>query len=672
VTSEGAPDINFNHAEWSDGKRRGLSVVQTAEDGRASSVVEDELGRAIKSSTLGFGGAWMVSSVDYDAFGNVEEVSRPGSPIPSSHRSQYFYDRLGHATLFVSPDGEKTTFEHEMFATRSVDPAGHRAYVLRDKDDRVKESGHTVNGDEYGEVSFKYGAFDQVDKITDAKKNVTSMTYDELGRRTSITDPDSGTSKFQYNGFGELTAEVDALGGATKYEYDALGRVTAVHSPDGESTFVWDAGTGAVGRLTKATSQDGVVTENTYDSFGRPRETRRTVGGETYAVTRSYDGYGRLKNLFYPVVAGRSRFTVQYGYNAAGYMETVRDMTDCPPAAEGPTTEFSKKFADLPPITRGQTKIHTSKKDGRPGGGTTLAKVPDKPPAASPKCDPRLLWRVKARNADLALAKGVFGNGVESSRAYDEKTGRITGVFTNGEGVWLSYGYNKDGLLDSRVDEHTGRKETFGYDDLHRLTTWKLYGVKLDDKKAEPAGPTSYAYDELGNLLSITKGGKTEFEGKYDTPGKPHALRWSSTEGDFHYDARGRQMSGGGRDSVAYTSYDLPREIKTPAGITTFAYDAAGSRAAQIPRRGDRLRRGAVREARPPLGGASRLQRRRRLRPGRASPLRQQPGRREVALLRHRPARKHDPRPGPGGQGLRAPPLRAVRGARGRQRQPRQ
>jgi YD repeat-containing protein len=45
----------------------------------------------------------------------------------------------------------------------------------------------------YGAVptapSYTYDSMNQITKILDAKGNVTSCTYDELGRRLTITNP---------------------------------------------------------------------------------------------------------------------------------------------------------------------------------------------------------------------------------------------------------------------------------------------------------------------------------------------------------------------------------------------------------------------------------------------------------------------------------------------------
>jgi YD repeat-containing protein len=52
------------------------------------------------------------------------------------------------------------------------------------------------------------------------------MTYDILGRKISTVDPDMGTWTYKYNAFGEMIRQTDAKGQVIDYEYDAIGRLT--------------------------------------------------------------------------------------------------------------------------------------------------------------------------------------------------------------------------------------------------------------------------------------------------------------------------------------------------------------------------------------------------------------------------------------------------------------
>ena len=117
----------------------------------------------------------------------------------------------------------------------------------------------------------------------------------------------------------------------------------------------------------------------------------------------------------------------------------------------------------------------------------------------------------------------------------------------------------------------TERHERFLYDSLNRLRHWYL-------ERDEGARNTQFDYDELGNLTKVLVNGQTAEENEYGGSGAgPHALTASTLHGSFTYDARGRRTEGRGQH-IAYTEFDLPREITTSAGATTLGYDASGTR----------------------------------------------------------------------------------------------
>src|SRR5262249_50579342 len=67
--------------------------------------------------------------------------------------------------------------------------------------------------------------------LADPAGNTTTMTYDGLGRKLTLTDPDLGgfASKswtYQYDDNGNLTSQTDAKGQTINLQYDLLNRVT--------------------------------------------------------------------------------------------------------------------------------------------------------------------------------------------------------------------------------------------------------------------------------------------------------------------------------------------------------------------------------------------------------------------------------------------------------------
>ena len=553
ATRPGTAKRQRNYAKYVENERRGLSTFDVAADGTQTWTVQDELGRLIRAGVLGFDGKWIVHRREYNAFGYPELASRPDIDAPSTYEASWTYDRLGRVLTAKTPDGGETIYKHERFSSHATDPMSHQTFVNTDRDGRVVKSGHLVDGNEYGEVSFVYGAFGQIVSVTDAEGNVTNMRYDALGRRVKFDDPDAGVSVSQYNGFSELVQETAADDAITTREYDQLGRLIHTSGPDGETIFTWDAGPHAAGRIVSSAGPD-VSTTYDYDALGRLWRMSRTIDGQTYQVATNYDPYGRLKHLFYPEVSGRTRFTTRFTYNENGYLRAIDDISACHVKPEPVLAKVGDLFLDFEWLT-----------SIRPG--TSDSNFSD-----IRLCLARKLWKVESRSTDLALGSATLGDSILTHRSYDVASGRLEQVFVPSVGELTTYGYDADGQIRSRVDGATGRSETFSHDALHRLTHWNLSQARLHKGGPDLAGTsTVYGYDELGNLRRVTNDDAIAFSASFGSQGKPHAITWSSLDGFFSYDERGRQTTAGGR-SIVYSQFDLPRRITTGAATIEFKY----------------------------------------------------------------------------------------------------
>src|SRR5262249_21371557 len=148
-----------------------------------------------------------------------------------------------------------------------------------------------------------------------------SMTYDVLGRRIDLFDPDSGHGINSYNAFSEIVKSIDGNGEATTFTRDDLGRVVATtNSRDGGSnTFEWDTAANGRGKLASSESTDGVVKSYTYDNFARPSATTTTIPGSgAFTIDQKYDDFGRPNELGYPTVPGHDQLRVVYDFDEIG------------------------------------------------------------------------------------------------------------------------------------------------------------------------------------------------------------------------------------------------------------------------------------------------------------------------------------------------------------------
>ena len=501
----------------------GLPKTTTSVNGGLSTdVYLDHYGREVARAWQGFSGNPVRSETTYDEAGRTESVTYPHAAGASPALESFRYDPLNRLLATINPDGTSRTAAYVGLQTTERDEKGNQRILSVDELGRPASNTEMLDGRAI-RTSFDYGPFSQLETITGPDGSRTSMTYDTLGRRAALTDPDAGASVTHYNAFGEVKDETEASSNRTTYDRDVLGRPRTVATKDGVSTFTWDTAPHGIGMLAASQSPDGVQTRYRYDPLARVAEVSSTVASSSYALGFTYDVFSRLNLLTYPAVPGRARLQAKYTYTARGDLQNVQD----------PGTH-------------------------------------------------RVYWAAQERNALRQPTVDVFGDGITTTRQYDSRA-RLRFVDSKAPGnapplQALEYRYEDNGNLASRDDRGQQVTENFTYDSLDRLTGWDLARARV--KKVA----TTYAYTDGGNILSQTVEGNPGASIAY-TYGEhgagPHAVT-TTTSGNhkstYTYDAIGNQRTGPGR-IVEYTSFGLPSNIKTPAGKTTlFRYDALHKR----------------------------------------------------------------------------------------------
>jgi YD repeat-containing protein len=158
----------------------------------------------------------VITDYSYDAYGRQVKKSVPyavatGSGYRNPQTQPYTqttYDILGRTTYIQAPDpNSHTSFAYSITATAGqsqvvqTDALSHTTTTLSDSLGRVVQvSPHPGMGPS---VSYQYDALDQ---LTQAARGgaTTSLTYDQGGRKTQMTDPDMGTWSYDYDPLGNL------------------------------------------------------------------------------------------------------------------------------------------------------------------------------------------------------------------------------------------------------------------------------------------------------------------------------------------------------------------------------------------------------------------------------------------------------------------------------------
>jgi len=120
--------------------------------------------------------------------------------------------------------------------------------------------------------------------IIDRNGNTTQLSYDSLGRLTTVADPASRHLYFNYGSGSYLVASVTSdFGPSVSYSYDGQGRLTQVTEPDGSTlSFQYDSNS----FISAVLDSNGKILEaHTYDNSGRGLTSTRANGVEALTVT---------------------------------------------------------------------------------------------------------------------------------------------------------------------------------------------------------------------------------------------------------------------------------------------------------------------------------------------------------------------------------------------------
>jgi YD repeat-containing protein len=121
--------------------------------------------------------------------------------------------------------------------------------------------------------------------IIDRNGNTTQLSYDSIGRLTTVTDPASRHLYFSYgNGSSSVvTAVTSNFGVSASYAYDNQGRLIQVTEPDNSTlSFQFDSNS----LITAVLDSNGKVLEShTYDSSGRGLTSSRANGVDAVTIT---------------------------------------------------------------------------------------------------------------------------------------------------------------------------------------------------------------------------------------------------------------------------------------------------------------------------------------------------------------------------------------------------
>lgn len=283
-------------------------------------------------------------------------------------------------------------------------------------------------------------------QVKDHEGNIIDYEYDVEGHCTKVKGPRKEV-RMGYDLMGNRILLDDPDLGIVETTYNAYGELVEQKDQKGITTYEYDAG----GRLLKETrpdvtvtsvydkdfkgtlssksSSNGIKSTFVYDKYGRVKEQTERINNRNFTTKTTYNSQNKVDKLTYP-----SGLVVQNVYSENGYLKCVKNVK----------TEA-------------------------------------------------ILWQLDAQNVKGQITQETYGNGLVTTMGYNDATGWLQRISTNGIQDW-TYSYDAIGDLVQRKDVAKNLTEDFVYDTLGRLVKVKKNGLLTQEM----------TYDEAGNILSKT------------------------------------------------------------------------------------------------------------------------------------------------------------------------
>lgn len=404
----------------------------------------------------------------------------------------YQYDALGRATKTINPDGTYSTRSYDGWTITAIDENGHqKKYSYNAFGNLIKAEEFTgadgrsifypkVNFLLYATTNYSYDLLGNLVKITDNDSNVIQMTYNQLGQKSNITDPDMGYWQYSYDLAGNLDHQIDAKNKNIDFNYDVMSRLT--NKTDGLMSVIYTHDDPTVinskGHLTKS-SYGADNSAFSFDTLGLDIKTIKKINSVSYVVQRTFNAVNNLSSIKYP-----DGFLLNYTFNLSGNIETV-----------------------------------SSPGNGPGSGAVTFVSAIDYTPSGQ-------------------IAKIIYGNGVSTTYSYNSNLRLIKLLSVKGSNTIQDFLYEYDsvGNITKITDNENTASQTFYYDGQDRIikainsTTYgtKYYAydeigniIKKDNLiyTYDPANKphavrslgdgTTFQYDANGNMVEQKNATKT-------------------------------------------------------------------------------------------------------------------------------------------------------------------
>lgn len=442
----------------------------------------------------------------YDNMGRVLTTTDGNGHVTTSH-----YDADGNLDYSIDADNNKTTYTH--------DPAGQLTVTTRPDttttktnywpDGSVEDQIDATNADTH----YIYDPLGHLSGGTDPDNRATGYTYDAAGNLVVKADPGvsgcttSSTTKgctiYSYDAANELTSvnynDPGVTPNVTAVSYDADGRRTSmteqVHgSTTSTVTSTWSFD--SLGRTASATDLNGKTVGYGYDN--RSNVTSITYPGTTGTVNQTYDPAGRVHST-----SDWLNNTTTYAYDANSNLATQTAPTTGTAVVDTSSFDSSDNLTSIT-TTQGSTTIDSFNYGLDPNNqvtSVTSTGVPSDNHTYRYNSLNQLIQVDSNATYSYDSADNPSGLSGGTTQAFDPANQLCWSATTIGSGCSTpptgatTYSYDNRGDL-TTITPPAGAATTLAYDQAKRLTS---YGTS-----------STYTYNADGLRMTKTVGGTTE------------------------------------------------------------------------------------------------------------------------------------------------------------------
>ncbi|MFC4856912.1 DNRLRE domain-containing protein [Actinophytocola glycyrrhizae] len=398
----------------------------------------------------------------------------------------------------TSPEGRKWVFAY--------DAKGNLTHVTDPKGVATPEVG------DYQTV-HTYDQYGQLQTVTDANNNTTTYgDYHPTGFPRSTTDPLTHISTMVLDPRGNPTSLTDARGKTSSATYDTFGRPLETRMPKDQDAAayittlapVYDAND----NIEQATAPNGAVTTATYDPMDRPLTVtapRDTPTGPARVSAFTYDKVGNLLTQTEPLgtltPADLNDYVTRYTY------DPIYQLTDTVDAAGNKTTWRYDNVGNV-------TTLIDPRKNATADTDDYAAKVIyDRNHRQRTTTDPDGNVTKVDYDLDSNVVAQTDAENNTTTLVYDERASLVearvphrTGVTRVTQFVYDEVG-NRTKTITPRGVETTDDADDFVaetiYDKLNRPKE-QLTPFDRDHAEIKTPDKTIYTYDPVGNLAEVS------------------------------------------------------------------------------------------------------------------------------------------------------------------------